>query len=613
MERNSIMKAGKLGLGIIALVVILAAGWFYREPIQQKWQQYTDPELSLQGVQIPPVQPAPVRVASAPRAHVPASAPAPAAAVQQALRTYTVQPGDGLIERFGAENARFVCDLNRELLQGNCNRVYPGQVLKLPNHVEPKGAKVHLAKQAVTAKPKARKPEVKQSRKSQPVETVWSLTEKGEILYRVVGRAPLLNCGKKSVDVINEEAWVALGLSEEDKVYLREHIDHTGPRINAKSQDLVQILPGVRLEQVTFCRKGQAVAVGPMRTAWDADKAVYGERFVLPSGRALVWMRNCFNWITWQPPEKPVEPPPVEELPPVVEPPPQEPPPAEPQVPLKEPEPEAAVIEDDWDLGFFAGGDKDARYAGGEGAYYAKLVYNEWGRYALGVGGSFSLWEGDTPDGYVYGGRTGAFGLAQKFSFSNRRDLGIKFPMIGGLWERGHDASNKYQQRRFTELLCASVSYTDASREKDGKTVLPEWQIWGSYCNALGQSKSHSWEGKALDSSSLPDNQYVLGIGGRVFLSKNLGNEGLAAKLQPFVELGANQTAPNDPSGHAYVGLRTVNKVWGCGAGLHFADIGRTLGATCTYDAGRHYKLHVQEERWNAMITAVEAMGVAVD
>lgn len=612
------MNARMLGWGIIALVVILAAGWLYQEPIQQKWRQYTGPELSLQGVQVPLAQPVPARVASAPRAHVPASAPAPAiqasvlatgdihqAQVASQPKTHTVKTAGETLskigERFGYD-WRGLCAYND---LSNCHVITIGQVIKLGT--------VHKTKpQIATVSPKAPKAKVA----APALEKV-----EGEIPYRVVGSAPLNGCGKKSIDVINEEAWVALGLSEEDKAYLRQRIGHTGPRINITTEEgRVDIRTGTRIEQVTFCHKGSAVAIGPMRTVWDESTLkdpVLGERFVLPSGHALVWMRNCFNWITWQPPEKPVELPPPqreESPPPAASAPPVTPTPDEPQVPKAEPEePEAAVIEDDWDLGFFAGGDKDVRYGGGEGAYYPFLKYAQWGRYALGVGGSFSLWEGGTSDGYVYGGRTGAFGLAQKFSFNNRRDLGIKFPMIGGLWERGHDASNKYQQRRFTELLCASVSYTDASREKDGKTVLPEWQIWGSYCNALNQSKSHSWEGKALDSSLLPDNQYVLGIGGRVFLSKNLGDEGLAAKLQPFVELGANKTAPNDPSGHAYVGLRTVNKVWGCGAGLHFADVGRTPGATCTYDAGRHYKLHVQEERWNAMIKAVEALGVATD
>ncbi len=287
--------------------------------------------------------------------------------------------------------------------------------------------------------------------------------------------------------------------------------------------------------------------------------------------------------------------------------------PEEPVVPLQEQEAEQVARDYDWDLGFFIGGDKDVRYAGGEGAGYPVIKYYDWGRYALGGGGSFSLWNGGTPDGYRYSGETAAFGLAQKFSFNNRRDVGIKFPMIGGLWERGHDASGQYQQKRYTSLWCASASYTDASREKDGEKWVPEWQLWASFCDPFSQTKSHSWEGKALDASTIPDTKYILGVGGRVFLSKNLGNQGLAAKLQPFVEVGANKTAPNPTSGHAYVGLRTVNKVWGLGAGPHFADIGNTLGATLTYGAGRHYKLHVQEERWNAMIRSLEALGVAID
>lgn len=597
------MNTRKLGLGALVLAVILSAGWFYREPIKQTWQRWQDSEISLKGVEIRPQPTAslPAPVASAPSA---ARVFVPAPVVAKEPRTYTVQPGDGLIERFGAEGAPYVCKLNQELLEGNCNRVYPGQVLKLPDHVVPKGARVHVAKQPSTAiaKPEAPKPKVKRV-VTTPVAQEQSCVKLGVAPFNRYGSMKLrlqgIDLSPELTPEEKEEAKRLVQTGHGERMLVTNDMVFQSMPFRSKDGK-VKFLKNVKVCMPEQGGRPEAIEVWRLST----------ERFVgdLPT------CGNIGPVLIPQKPEKPVEPPPAVMPPEVPASAPPIAPPEGPQVPkVVEPEAEVTVIEDDWDLGFFAGGDKDARYAGAEGAYYAWLKYAEWGRYAAGVGGSFSLWEGDTPDGYVYGGRTGAFGLAQKFSFNNRRDLGIKFPMIGGLWERGHDASNKYQQRRFTELLCASVSYTDASREKDGKTVLPEVQVWGSYCNALGQSKSHSWEGKALDSSLLPDNQYVLGIGGRVFLSKNLGNEGLAAKLQPFVELGANQTAPNDPSGHAYVGLRTVNKVWGCGAGLHFADVGRTLGVTCTHDEGRRSKLRDQEERWNAMIKAVKAEGIAID
>lgn len=311
------------------------------------------------------------------------------------------------------------------------------------------------------------------------------------------------------------------------------------------------------------------------------------------------------------PPEPPEEAPPLPPAPPASAPVVNIPDPD--PVPQEPPEAEVVARDYDWDAGLHVGGDKDVRFAGGEGAGYPFIRYFEGGRYALGGGGSFGLWNGGTPDGYRYSGEQAAFGLAQKFSFSNRRDVGVKFPMYGDLWGRGHDASGRYQQKMHASMWCASANYNDASREKAGERWVPEWQIWASLCDPFSQTKSHSWDGKALDASTIPDVKYVLGVGGRVFLSKNLGDTGLAAKLQPFVEVGANKTAPNPTSGHLYGGLRTVDKVWGLGAGLHWSNIGETFGATLTYDLGRHVKLHIQKERWDRMIQRLEALGVATD
>lgn len=339
------------------------------------------------------------------------------------------------------------------------------------------------------------------------------------------------------------------------------------------------------------------------------------DTYDLGEGVFLSIPRRCGNPSVFTKPVKPKTPPPPPPAPPASAPTPGRPASA----PVITPPPPAKVVVDkvaseyDWDAGLYVGGDKDVGFGGGEGAGYPLIRYYDWGRYALGGGGFFGGWQGGTSDGYHYSGENVAFGVAQKFSFANRRDLGIKFPMYGEMWTKGRDKSGSYQQRTHMSMLCAALSYTDASREKEGKTVLPEWQVWASFCDPFSQQKSHTRFGQTLDSSTIQDVKYVAGVGARAFLSKNLGDTGLAAKVQPFVEIGVNHTAPNPLSAHAYVGLRTVDKVWGCGVGIHHAETGNLPGATCTYDVGRDVKLRDQQERWSTMVKSLEALGVAVD
>lgn len=502
----------KLGLGIIALVVILA----------------------------------PARVASAP---VVKSAEVP--------KTYTVQAEDkygGLEGRFGRENADFVCKLNWDELKGNCGLIHVGQVLKLPENVVPKGARVHVAKQL---------------RKPQLVESVSAPTEKGEILYRVVGRAPLLNCGKKSVDVINEEAWVALGLSEEDKVYLRGHIDRTGPRINITAKEgLVQILPGVRFEQVTFCRKGSAVAVGPMRTAWDADKAVYGERFVLPSGRALVWMRNCFNWITWQPPVKPVELPPVEEIPPVVLP--QEPPPQEelpiipagPQVPKEEKQlclldPKAVI-----------GQEHEPKHSGNDShsTFLTAALYCTWrgeqGTHGVGVGTQDSWWNGKVNLGAGrYSGNLVSFGPAYEYISDNSWTFEGKL-LFGRINENFRQSD--YASHREIDFVGPSLSLNLYERRERGEKWLPETRLFAMAGFATDVRAGHTWQGKPID-----DTKALSEFGG-LFQAGVHQDIYDASKLTLWGRAGYFLEDPSSETANLRIGISDPHRICGIGAGTDF-------------------------------------------
>lgn len=555
---------------------------------------------------------APAKTASAPspQASSPTAAVAPVEAADDERaepKKFRFNAGETASGRFGSKAQQF-CDHNKI---ANCNIVRANVDYDLPEGVEPKEVKVKRAA-SKDASPKA--PRV--------VRRAPMMNDAGEILYRSVGTAPLNGCGKRDILAIAEEAWAVLGISEEDRAWLRQNIDAKGgPRFSNAPQGFVKLVPDMRLEQVTFCREGKVVSVGPMRTAWHKDDAVYGEKFVLPSGKTLVWMRNCFNWVPWIPEERPA-PQPTKPKEPRKDPPTEEPKPTPPSrdeqprvvIPPVD-EDEVVVQKYDWDAGVYVGLDRDVKYAGGEGAFYPGLYHRNWGRYAVGIGGLINFWDGSTPADWDFSGRYGAVGLAQKWSRYDGRDFGFKFPMVGTFHERGGRAA--FHETRDAKLLCASMAYTDASREKAGAKVLPEWQVWMSFCDPTSQSKSRTVFGQTANTDGMQDINYILSAGGRVYLTKDLtglmGEGGVAAQLQPFVELGVNKTAPNPFSAHAYGGVRGVKKISSLGVGPHYSSAGTVLGATYNHDVGRHVKLHNAEERWAAMVKSLEALGVAVD
>ncbi|TXH07504.1 MAG: LysM domain-containing protein, partial [Candidatus Moraniibacteriota bacterium] len=137
-----------------------------------------------------------------------AATPIPSSSRAVVARTYTVRQGDWLSRVF-PNTWEAICVLND---LADCGRIYPGQVLTLPEGVEA------AEKSARAAKPKGR-PVVK-TETPKAVRAAPMVNDAGEILYRIVGTAPLKGCGKKDILTVSEEAWATLGLSEEDRVYL---------------------------------------------------------------------------------------------------------------------------------------------------------------------------------------------------------------------------------------------------------------------------------------------------------------------------------------------------------------------------------------------------------
>lgn len=552
---------------------------------------------------------APAVMAAAQAASAPASAAsasaqevAPVAKATVEPKTYTVKSGDTLGKRFG-KNWKAVCDLNEELLKGNCNHLEIGWVLKLPEGVEP------LEDEALSAKKVAKKA------------AAPAVLKKQELSCIKLGASPF------NPDHVPARAIEGIELLETlpaDKKEVAKRKFLAGNKLTEK-----ELVGAQTFKEMLYQSKvsGKVIHIFD-KAICDPNQGGVPEvmdTYDLGDGYILAIPRRCGNVSWFFRPEAPkLAPlPPREPEPPIAPEPPASapeptltPPPALPPV-----EQQVAARYDDWDLGFYAGGDRDVVYTGGEGAYYPGegIFWRNWGRYAVGVGAFGNLWDGQTPQDYSFGGRYGAIGLSQKWSTYERRDLGIKFPMIGAFSEYGHDSTGKYRESRHAKILCASASYNDASREKAGETSIPEWQLWTSLCDPISQSKSHSWDGQALNTADMKDIRHIVSVGGRVFLTKDLtgllGSDSAAGKkLQPFVEVGANKTSPFPYSAHAYLGLRTVDKVWGCGVGPHYSDATNTTiaGFTCTYDAGRHYKLGVEQERWTAMVKSLEALGVNV-
>ncbi len=497
---------------------------------------------------------------------------------------YVAKSGDTLLSRFGKMAAPQVCKLNK--LQ-NCDKIYVGQKLRLPINVRGRDdmmvfsdvttvkARPEAAQSCITLGAAPWNPDHNLGRTLQGIDLLTTLTpDQRELAKQKVALGEMATKNELvGQQIFTEMLYQSrVGKKEAKHVY--------GKPICSSEQ-------GGRVEVMDTYALGEGVYLSIPRICGNPS-TFYVKPAALPAPRQ----------------EPSIEPPaPVAITEPAI--------PAPELVSEPPEEVEKVAREYDWDASLYVGGDKDVRYAGGEAAGYPYIRYAEWGRYALGGGGTLSLWNGGTPDGYRYSGELPAFGLAQKFSFNNRRDVGLKL-MYGDLWERGHDATGKYQASRHANLLCAALNYTDASREKAGEKVVPEWQVWASFCDPFHQSATHSWDGKTI-ATKPEDVKYVAGVGARLFLTDRLGDSGFLAQVQPFVEVGVNKTAPNPSSGHAYVGLRGIKKVWGIGVEPHWSNLGETLGATLTYDLGRDIKLHIQAERWTAMIKAVEALGVAVD
>lgn len=540
-------------------IVVAALGW-------SVWHQ----NRAVPAAPVNTVLSIPVAAASAPELVASAPAPAPAPAEEaaapttpEAAPTYTVSRGDWLSLVFPSD-WKAVCTLN-EL--ADCSKIDSGQVLTLPEGVTPAEKRVRTV-----VKPQSQKVIKTEVLKA----TRRPLTnDAGEILYRVVGTAPLNGCGRKDIATVSEEAWEVLGLSEEDQVYLTLNADLAkGPRLNVtEAEGRIDMPSGMRLEQVTFCRNGQVVARGPFRTDWsDSHAAVKGERFVLPSGKVLVWMRNCFNWVILPEEKKElIAPPPPPAEPPVAE----TPLPTLPAVELPAPVLPAEAPKglcDQIDPHAVIGQEHEPRHDGGDQAdssYLSAAIYCTWrneadtGTHGLGFALTASNWSGTVNQrAGKYEGSMHLVGPSYEFISDDGYDITVSAPMLGKLRERF--SQDQYRSRRDFSLIGVSAGANFYQRRLAGKEWFPETQVFGTWAKPLSTVVAHSWEGKAIaDVGELSRFGSYFNAGIRQWLYETPDSVVL-----PYAQLGYFLETPSSESMSARLGISDPMRILGVGIGF---------------------------------------------
>lgn len=523
--------------------------------------------------------------------------------------TYTVKAGDTL-SKLRPNDWQAVCQLNK---LASCNTIVVGRKLELPEGVTPRAAK--------RAEPKAATP--KTPRVALPVRN-----DAGEILYRRVGTAPLKDCGKMDPVQVSEAAWEVIGLSQEDRAYLRKHIDQVGPRIanrSASKEGLIMIPNDVRLEKVTFCRQGKVVAVGPMRTAWGSDKPVPAERFVLPSGKALAWMAECYNWIPVDaPPPPPVV---VEETPPAPVPPRVEPlPPTTPLV-IEEPPPPTKVTEapkprglcDSLDPAAVIGQEHEPRQNGdsSHSTFLTASVYcltrlpSDDGLHGYGGKVTYSDWHGTVNNraGH-YQGWNVLVGPSHKHVMDEGYDWEVSAG-VGKQVEKYHEGA--YASRREFDLVGVTAGYNDYRRRLAGETWDVERQYFGSLTLPVGKKVGHTIFNQPIaDTAELGRFNFGVQAGARWWFYENTDQ----FPLLPYLQGGIFVQHPTSASMSLRIGVADQDRVCGVGVGIDqdLQNGGDPVGAVGWWcDLIRGGQVVRAKVRKHQVITEAASRGVTIE
>lgn len=452
-----------------------------------------------------------------------------AQAVQQ-VAFYRVKPGDTLSTVFGKEDTAKVCQLNKRLGKiKDCNRIYPKQLLQLPDDV------------------------------------VAPVVMDGMFHWRNVGGAPLHGCGKKSENALNEEAWTKMGLTDDERSEL------LGLVLFRQHQKETLLKPGDTFQAVAFCKVGQVAFEKNVIAAWKQDLVVSARTYILKSGRVLHWVRNCNNWAVGQPippvvvttvPEEPSTPlpppeaPPAKE-PPVVSPPVEEPPAEEERVPVCLFNPSAVIGQEIEPR--HQGDDADSKFLS---AMLTCTWRGEGGTHGLGFGLQASWWEGHVNRGSgKFQGRMLAFGPGYEYIADDNWNIQGKL-LFGRIHENFNQA--QYASSRTINIVGPAVSVNLGQRRARGEKFMPETRLFGMLGLPTSVKAEHSNFGQPdADTTELS----------RFGSYLNLGVHQDVYDFESFTlwgRIGYFRESPVSETMNLRVGISDPYRVCGIGAGLDF-------------------------------------------
>lgn len=441
----------------------------------------------------------------------------PVATVTPEPRKYVVVSGDKLMVRFG-KNAAKVCELNKNKLK-DCNRIYPGQDLLVPDDMEIVG----------------RKPVQRLTDGSLPIARL------AVDPYRP-HRTP-----EKDRKILAGQGYTSAEIAE--YLVLRD-------QGKCAREDFS------RGTKFPWMSSGNARVLENLVAVWKQPEA--GLVCQLQSGRNVVIMEKCDNLTEVAPrPPKTIAPPSVEPKLPPREETPEEPPVTPPQ------QPDEPVVEESWcpsDIKLVFGGENEPRHDGNkaESLYATGAMYCTWrgvdSTHGLGAGFQASKWDVLVNHGVGEAkGYLAAGGPAYERIWDDGRDMEAKL-LFGRLDERF--SQDQYQSRRVFDIAGVSVGHNDYQRRMRGETWFTETQYHGVLAFPLSKSVSHSWAGQSIkDTSELGEFKAYFNAGVRKWIYDD-------GKLPAwYVQAGYFLEDPTAESMSLRVGIADPNRICGIGIG----------------------------------------------
>ncbi len=504
---------------------------------------------------------------------------------------YIVRQGDTLLSRFGPRAAMPVCQLNK---LPNCNRIFVGQALRLPDNV--RGRDDMMVYRNVATMQARIAPAVRQQ---------------GQACI-TLGAAPFnpehsLARTLQGIDLLTT-------LSPEQKALAKKKV---GVGERTTKDELVGHQVFKEMLYQSHSRRRGVVHIYDKRicSPEQGGRPEVMDTYYLGKGVFLSTPRRCGNVSVFAKPlvlPQPVPPPAVISY---------EPQPEPLVVVAPSPEPSAVTPKEvlrrwDWELVVGQEHERTSHSTFVSGAVYPLIVDGQGAEHAFGLGGTYSAWHGRTDTDFSFRGDLKGFGPAYKYSaYEGGYDLGVKILPWGSLTENGF--SGDYKSQRKFDLRGITLSYNNYEREMRGEKSFFKYQLFLSAFKPTGHSEvGHTWEGKPIsDTSELSKLDHVVNVGARVGLY-DFSQEDEKAGLKLWGSVGWFQEAPSlaeTADWRIQLSDKQERLFFGIGRNYDLLHGGSLLGYGWSWDIRKTVYVHREEVRHAQFVAAIERAGGSLD